>query len=469
MYKDRFETDRRDAYPGVNAVTLMEMMPKPDLRQTEILPLVRYSASRKAAKTPGYRDLCDLARACHARARFRRRRGKTRRGADGGARALGARNHDAQSRVDQEMRAGRGEDVGSIARLSKTLLDRAGAKWKGEPMAESMQAMVLDKAREPLKAAELPAPKPGENQILLKVLACGVCRTDLHIFDGELDQPKLPLVLGHEIVGRVETLGPGVEGFSVGERVGVPWLGYTDGTCPYCRMSRENLCDHPRFTGYQIDGGYAQYTVADARYCFKLPENYSDAEAAPLLCAGLIGYRSLKMADDALEGETKRLGIYGFGAAAHIVAQVARAQGCEIYAFTRPGDERAQHFARELGAAWVGGSDEKPPQLLEAVIIFAPVGPLVPTALRAVRKGGVVVCGGIHMSNIPQFPYEILWEERVVRSVANLTRDDAREFLALAPKVPVKTTVVPMKLSEANEALERLRKGELTGAAVLIP
>ena len=334
---------------------------------------------------------------------------------------------------------------------------------------QTMQAMVLEQAGRPLKLAALPVPEPGPSQILLKVLACGVCRTDLHIFDGELDQPKLPLVLGHEIVGRVEALGPGVEGFDIGMRVGVPWLGYTDGTCPYCRTGRENLCNHPRFTGYQIDGGYAQYTVADARYCFKLPDGYSHAEAAPLLCAGLIGYRSLKMADDALHGETKRLGIYGFGAAAHIVAQVARAHAYEIYAFTSPGDRRAQAFARELGAVWAGGSDQTPPEKLDAAIIFAPVGPLVPAALRVLRKGGIVVCGGIHMSDIPSFPYDILWEERVIRSVANLTREDAREFLALAPKVPVKTTVVHMKLSEANAALDRLRKGELTGAAVLIP
>jgi len=334
---------------------------------------------------------------------------------------------------------------------------------------KTMPAMVLEAAHQPLKATELPVPEPGPDQILLKVLACGVCRTDLHIVDGELDHPKLPLVLGHEIVGRVEALGTNVEGFALGERVGVPWLGYTDGTCPYCRMGRENLCDHPRFTGYQVDGGYAAYTVGDARYCFKLPEGYSDAEAAPLLCAGLIGYRSFKMAEDALQGETKRLGIYGFGAAAHIIAQVARHQGCEIYAFTSPGDKAAQDFARELGAVWAGGSDEAPPEKLDAAIIFAPVGPLVPAALRALRKGGVVVCGGIHMSDIPQFPYDILWEERVVRSVANLTRDDAREFLALAPTVPVKTRVVPMTLSEANAALERLRKGELQGAAVLIP
>ena len=334
---------------------------------------------------------------------------------------------------------------------------------------KTMQAMVLNGAHQALEAAELPVPAPGPKQILLKVLACGVCRTDLHIVDGELDQPKLPLVLGHEIVGRVEALGDEVTGFAIGVRVGVPWLGYTDGTCPYCRMGRENLCDHPLFTGYQINGGYAAYTVADERYCFALPDGYTDAEAAPLLCAGLIGYRSLKMAEDAFQGPTKRLGIYGFGAAAHIVAQVARHQGCEIYAFTRPGDVEAQEFARGLGAVWAGGSDEAPPSRLDAAIIFAPVGPLVPAALRALRKGGVVVCGGIHMSEIPQFPYDILWEERVVRSVANLTRDDAREFLTLAPQVPVKTSVVPMKLAEANEALSLLRKGALQGAAVLIP
>jgi propanol-preferring alcohol dehydrogenase len=327
-----------------------------------------------------------------------------------------------------------------------------------------MKAMVMDKAQTPLRAVDLPVPEPGPHQVLIKVAACGVCRTDLHVFDGELEHPKLPLVLGHEIVGHVEALGGDVEGFTVGMRVGVPWLGSTDGTCRYCRSGRENLCDHPRFTGYQIDGGYAQYTVADARYVFPIPEGYSDAEAAPLLCAGLIGYRSLKLA-----GPGKRLGIYGFGAAAHIVAQVARYEGREVYAFTRPGDERAQSFARELGAAWAGGSDQTPPERLDAAIIFAPVGALVPAALRAVHKGGTVVCGGIHMSDIPSFPYEILWEERVVRSVANLTREDARAFLALAPKVPVKTTVAPMPLAEANEALQRLRQGELVGAAVLIP
>jgi propanol-preferring alcohol dehydrogenase len=331
-------------------------------------------------------------------------------------------------------------------------------------MLTTMQAMVLEAPRSPLKLIELPLPEPSPRQLLLRVLACGVCRTDLHVFDGELTEPKLPLVLGHEIVGLVEAMGSEVQGFRLGDRVGVPWLGFTDGTCAYCRNGQENLCDNARFTGYQIDGGYASHTVADARYCFHLPQGYGDAEAAPLLCAGLIGYRSLKMTGDAA-----RLGIYGFGAAAHIVAQVARYQGREIFAFTRPGDARAQDFAKELGAVWAGGSDEMPPEPLDAAIIFAPVGALVPAGLKASRKGGVVVCGGIHMSDIPAFPYEILWEERVVRSVANLTRADACEFLALAPKAGVKTTVVPMALAEANAALSRLREGELTGAAVLIP
>ena len=332
-----------------------------------------------------------------------------------------------------------------------------------------MQAMVLDAPGKPLRRAELEVPTPGPEQVLIEVAACGVCRTDLHIFDGELPHPKLPLVLGHEIVGRVAALGENATGFTIGDRVGVPWLGGTDGTCRYCREGRENLCDNPRFTGYQIDGGYAGYTAADARYVFKLPEAYGDAEAAPLLCAGLIGYRSLKLAVAPPAGEVSRLGIYGFGAAAHIVAQVAKSQGREVYAFTRPGDRPAQDFARSLGAAWAGGSDERPPRALDAAIIFAPVGALVPAALKAVRKGGVVVCGGIHMSDIPSFPYEILWEERVLRSVANLTREDAREFLALAPRVPVATHVSPIPLDAANDVLERLRRGELTGAAVLIP
>jgi alcohol dehydrogenase, propanol-preferring len=332
----------------------------------------------------------------------------------------------------------------------------------------TMQAMVLEAPGAALKSAELPVPKPGPRQVLLKVVACGVCRTDLHIVDGELSHPKLPLVLGHEIVGRVEAMGAEVQGIGIGMRVGVPWLGFTDGTCRYCRSGHENLCDHPRFTGYDLDGGYAGHTLADARYAFPLPEAYSDAEAAPLLCAGLIGYRALKLAKDSA-GDLKRLGIYGFGAAGHIVAQVARAQGAEIYAFTRPGDLPAQNFARSLGASWAGGSDERAPEALDAATIFAPVGALVPAVLRAVRKGGVVVCGGIHMSDVPSFPYELLWEERVVRSVANLTRADATEFLAIAPTVPVKSTVVPMPLARANEALAVLRQGELTGAAVLIP
>jgi len=330
--------------------------------------------------------------------------------------------------------------------------------------SSTMQEMLLDRVGAKLKLAELPIPEPTPRQLRLRVLTCGVCRTDLHIVDGELTQPKLPLVLGHEIVGRVDAVGSEVEGFAMGDRVGVPWLGFTDGTCPYCRNGQENLCDNARFTGYQIDGGYASHTVADARYCFHLPDTYSDAEAAPLLCAGLIGYRALTMTGDAA-----RLGIYGFGAAAHIVAQVARYQGRQVFAFTRPGDTRAQAFARELGAVWAGGSGETPPEELDAAIIFAPVGALVPAALKASRKGGLVVCGGIHMSDVPSFPYELLWEERVVRSVANLTREDAREFLALAPRASVKTTVVPMPLAAANEALDRLRQGELTGAAVLVP
>jgi propanol-preferring alcohol dehydrogenase len=327
-----------------------------------------------------------------------------------------------------------------------------------------MKAMVLDRPREPLHLAELPVPEPGAGQVLVKVSACAVCRTDLHVVDGELSEPKLPIVPGHEIVGQVVRVGPGGERFRAGERVGIPWLGYTCGACRYCAAGQENLCDHARFTGYQIDGGYAEYTLADARYCFRIQGGYGDAEAAPLLCAGLIGYRSLRMAGDAA-----RLGIYGFGAAAHIVAQVARHQGAQVYAFTRQGDALAQDFARELGAVWAGASDEPPPEELDAAIVFAPIGPLIPAALRAVRKGGVVVAGGIHMSDIPSFPYRILWGERVVRSVANLTRRDAEEFLALAPKVPVRIATELFPLAEANEALERLRSGRLRGAAVLVP
>jgi propanol-preferring alcohol dehydrogenase len=327
-----------------------------------------------------------------------------------------------------------------------------------------MKAMQLAAPRTALKLVDLPTPRPGRGQLLIRIRACGVCRTDLHVVDGELAQGKLPIVPGHEIVGTVVEKGAGVERFAIGERVGVPWLGYTCGACRYCAGGRENLCDAARFTGYHLDGGYAEYTVADQRYCFAIPKEYGDAAAAPLLCAGLIGYRSLAMAGDAV-----RIGIYGFGAAAHIVAQVARHQGRRIFAFTRPGDADGQRFARELGAEWTGDSDAKPPEELDAAIIFAPVGPLVTAALRATAKGGTVVCAGIHMSDIPAFPYDILWGERVVRSVANLTRRDGEEFLALAPRVPVKTSIEVLKLEQANDALARLREGRVTGAAVLVP
>jgi propanol-preferring alcohol dehydrogenase len=327
-----------------------------------------------------------------------------------------------------------------------------------------MRAMLLRPPKPVLGPADIPVPRPGPGQVLLRVCACAVCRTDLHVLDGELPNPKNPLVPGHEIVGRVMDKGAEVQRFAVGDRVGVPWLGWTCGVCDYCRAGRENLCERARFTGYQIDGGYAEYTVADARYCFPLPLAYSDVAAAPLLCAGLIGYRSLRMA-----GDPARLGIYGFGAAAHIIAQVARYEGREVFAFTRPGDKQAQDFARRLGAAWAGASDQPPPEPLDAAIIFAPVGALVPLALRAVRPAGVVVCGGIHMSDIPAFPYEWLWKERSIRSVANLTRRDAEEFLALAPKVPVATETREYPLAEANAALAALREGHLTGAAVLVP
>jgi alcohol dehydrogenase, propanol-preferring len=327
-----------------------------------------------------------------------------------------------------------------------------------------MLAMVLEAPRLPLRRLDVPVPAPGPDQILLRVRACGVCRTDLHVVDGELPHPKPRVIPGHEVVGTVVQKGERVERFAVGDRVGVPWLGHTCGTCSYCRSGRENLCDNPGFTGYTLDGGYAEYALADYRYCFPIPEPYGNADAAPLLCAGLIGYRSLVMAGDA-----HRLGIYGFGAAAHIIAQVARFQGREVYAFTRPGDAEAQEFARELGAVWAGDSTQAPPEELDAAILFAPVGSLVPVALRAVAKGGVVVCGGIHMSDIPSFPYSLLWGERVLRSVANLTRRDGEEFLALAPKVPVKTEVETFPLGEANEALDRLRAGRLRGGAVLVP
>ncbi len=323
--------------------------------------------------------------------------------------------------------------------------------------------MVLDHPGKPLRHSEISVPHPGPGQLLIQVHACAVCRTDLHIVDGELTQAKLPLIPGHEIVGTVARLGDGVVQFNIGDRVGIPWLGWTCGTCSYCDNRQENLCDHGKFTGYTIDGGYAEYTVADQRFCLPIPDGYNDAEAAPLLCAGLIGYRSLVKA-----GNGKRLGIYGFGAAAHIVAQVARNQQREIYAFTRPGDEAAQQFAMSLGAVWAGGSNQTPPEKLAAAIIFAPAGELVPQALKAVGKGGIVVCGGIHMSDIPSFPYSILWEERTITSVANLTRRDGEEFMALAPQVPVRSEVETFPLEQANEALQRLRSGKIHGAAVLL-
>jgi alcohol dehydrogenase, propanol-preferring len=327
-----------------------------------------------------------------------------------------------------------------------------------------MRAMILERPGEPLRPVDLPTPVPGAGQVRVKVAACGVCRTDLHVVDGDLKEPKLPVIPGHEIVGCIDAIGSGVAWLSLGDRVGIPWLGHTCGVCPFCRRGEENLCDAPGFTGYQIDGGYADYAVADAAYCFPIPGDRPDTEVAPWLCAGLIGHRSLRLA-----GEASALGLYGFGAAAHLVAQVARFQGRQVHAFTRPGDSEAQRFALSLGCLWAGGSDMQPPTPLDAAIIFAPVGSLVPAALKAVRKGGTVVLGGIHMSDIPSFPYALIWGERVVRSVANLTRQDAVEFLDLAAKVPVRSHVVPMPLDEANAALARLRSGELTGAAVLVP
>ncbi len=326
-----------------------------------------------------------------------------------------------------------------------------------------MRAMLFQGVGKPLIMKDLPIPTPEPNQILLRVHACGICRTDLHIIDGELREPRLPLVLGHQIVGRVAGIGAGVDGFREGERVGIPWLGGSCGVCVHCRGDRENLCSTPRFTGYQVHGGFAEYAVADRRFCFPIPEGYPDLQAAPLLCAGLIGYRSLVMA-----GEGKRLGIYGFGAAAHIVTQVARWQGRKIYAFTREGDFDGQRFAREMGAVWAGNAGEPPPAELDAAIIFAPAGELVPLALRAVGRGGTVVCGGIHMSDIPTFPYELLWGERILRSVANLTRRDGTEFLDLAPRIPIRTEVRSFPLEEANEALELLRRGAIRGAGVLL-
>src|SRR6266702_3693180 len=334
-----------------------------------------------------------------------------------------------------------------------------------------MRAMVLDKAGTPLVLRDVPKPKSGREQVLVRVNACAICRTDLHIVDGELPDPKLPLILGHQIVGRIEEIGEAVpsslgirhSSFAVGDRVGIPWLGWTDGDCAYCRSNRENLCDHAKFTGYDIDGGYAELTIADARFCFHLPDEYNDVDAAPLLCAGMLGYRSYRKTGDA-----HRLGIYGFGNAAHLIAQVARYEKKEIYAFTRPGDKAGQESARSLGAVWSGSSDEMPPEKLDAAIIFAPVGALVPVALPALAKGGIVVCGGVHMSDIPSFPYVDLWQERVICSVANLTRRDGEEFLKIAPRVPVKTKVETFSLEEANTALEKFRAGKLDGNAVLV-
>ena len=327
-----------------------------------------------------------------------------------------------------------------------------------------MRAVILERPGEPLRAADVAVPEPEGGQVQLRVHACAVCRTDLHIVDGELPAPKLPLILGHQIVGTVEKVGGNVGGFGVGDRVGVPWLGWTDGTCRYCRSGRENLCDNARFTGYQIDGGYAEYTVADARFCFRIPEAYHDLQAAPLLCAGLIGYRSLRFAGDA-----ERLGLYGFGASAHLIIQVAVHQGRRVFAFTSPNDTETQEAARQLGAEWAGSSEETPPEELDAAIIFAPVGLLIPAALGTLAKGGTVVCAGIHMSDIPSFSYDdLLWEERSIRSVANLTRQDGREFLDLAPQVPVRTSVTPFPLEQANEALDALRNGRLQGSAVLV-
>ena len=333
-----------------------------------------------------------------------------------------------------------------------------------------MRAMVLDKPGQPLVLRDVAKPKPGRGQLLVRISSCAVCRTDLHVVDGELPDPKLPLILGHQIVGRVEEFGESAnfksgisnQKFELGDRVGVPWLGWTDGECAYCRSNRENLCDNARFTGYTIDGGYAEFTVADARYCFHLPDRYNDVEVAPLLCAGLIGYRSYRKTGDA-----RRLGIYGFGNAAYLIAQIALYEGRDLFVFTRPGDKETQQAAKKIGAAWAGGSDEMPPKKLDAAIIFASVGPLVPVALRALVKGGIVVCGGIHMSDIPSFPYADLWEERVIASVANLTRRDGEEFFGIAPRVPVQTKTETFPLEEANTALDQFRAGELRGTAVL--
>ncbi len=327
-----------------------------------------------------------------------------------------------------------------------------------------MRAMVLDKPRQLLQLRDVEKPRPAKGQLLVRIAACAVCRTDLHVVDGELPDPKLPLIPGHQIVGRVEEIGADVNSrFKVGDRIGIPWLGWTDGECAYCRSNRENLCDRARFSGYTIDGGYAEFTVADARFCFPLPDGYNDVEVSPLLCAGLIGYRSYRKTGDA-----RRLGMYGFGNAAHLIAQIAIYEGRDLFAFTRPGDVKTQQSAKALGAKWAGGSDEMPPEKLDAAIIFASAGPLVPVALHALAKGGIVVCGGIHMTDIPSFPYTDLWEERIITSVANLTRRDGEEFFDIAPRVPVKTKTEIFPLDQANGALDRFRAGELSGTAVLV-
>jgi propanol-preferring alcohol dehydrogenase len=325
-----------------------------------------------------------------------------------------------------------------------------------------MRAMVLERAKQPLQLREVPKPKPARGQVLVRIATCAVCRTDLHVVDGQLPDPKLPLIPGHQIVGRIEEIADDVDGFFIGDRVGIPWLGWTDGKCAYCRSNRENLCDHARFTGYTIDGGYAEFTVADARFCFHLPDRYNDVEVAPLLCAGLIGYRSYRKT-----GDTRRLGVYGFGNAAHLIAQIALYEGRDLFVFTGPGDKTTQQAAKKLGAKWAGGSDEMPPEKLDAAIVFASVGSLIPAALCALAKGGIVVCGGIHMSDIPSFPYADLWGERVITSVANLTRRDGEEFLEIAPRVPVKTKTQTFALEEANAALEKFRARELAATAVL--
>src|SRR5438094_2086770 len=355
-----------------------------------------------------------------------------------------------------------------MCRIDKCFVIRALIVFRASDSAfviyvQSMRAMVLEKPRQPLQLREVQKPTPARGQLLVRIATCAVCRTDLHVVDGELPDPKLPLIPGHQIVGHVERIGDAVEGFAIGDRVGIPWLGWTDGDCPFCRSNRENLCDRAKFTGYNIDGGYAEFTVADSRYCFHLPDEYNDVDAAPLLCAGMLGYRSYRKTGDA-----HRLGIYGFGNAAHLIAQVARYQKKEIYAFTRRGDKAGQESARSLGAVWAGGSDEMPPEKLDAAIILAPVGSLIPIALRALAKGGIMVCGGIHMSDIPSFPYVDLWNERVISSVANLTRRDGEEFLKIATRIPVKTKVKTFPLEEANTALEKFRAGKLDGTAVLV-